>query len=241
LHLSDLHLCADDMDKADFLRRVTDDDFDMVVITGDIFENYGGLIHARSLMTRKPRLGTFAVLGNHDYYDYGWFNKTFGLLNRRFRHPAVRRNVEPMLTALADVGITVLRNSSITLVDHRIQVIGLDFPGTTREHLHALTSEAPEDFLILTLLHLPKHLNNLDSAGVHVAFAGHTHGGQVRMPGVGALITDSELKRHEASGVIRRGRTLIHVSRGLSADPRTNFRFLCPPAATLVEIEHFPR
>jgi len=75
LHLSDLHLTAGDEDKAAFLKEVTSDDYDMVVLTGDIFENESGLAYTSSLLLKQPRLGAYAVLGNHDYYSYTLFTK----------------------------------------------------------------------------------------------------------------------------------------------------------------------
>ncbi len=238
LHLSDLHLSAPESHKIEFLQRITDADYDLIVFTGDIFENYTGTQYAKDLITRKPRLGAFAVLGNHDYYNYTWFNKTVGRVNRSFRHPRHKRDVTPLIHALSESGITVLRNSSRMFDAEHTCLIGIDYPGITQEELSALTAQAPEGYLILSLLHVPKRLQQLPQAGVHLAFAGHTHGGQIRIPGIGALITDSELPRREASGLVRREDTIIHVSRGLSADPKTNFRLFCPPAATIIDVEH---
>lgn len=237
LHLSDLHLSHPESHKIEFIERITDDEYDMIVFTGDIFEDYSGTKYAKHLITRRPRLGTYAVLGNHDYYAYTWFNKTVGRINRTFRHPRKKRDVMPMIGALQESGITVLRNSSKLFHGDRVCLVGIDYPGITPEELRALTAQAPSDWLIMSLLHLPRRLHQLPQAGVDVAFAGHTHGGQVRVPGLGALITDSELHRREASGLVQRDNTLIHVSRGLGADPKTNFRLFCPPHATVVEIE----
>jgi predicted MPP superfamily phosphohydrolase len=237
LHLSDLHLSFPESHKIDFLEQITDDDFDMIVFTGDIFENYTGTQYAKNLIARRPRLGAYAVLGNHDYYAYTWFHKTFGRLNRSYRHPKHKRDVMPMINALQESGITVLRNSARLFESEKICLVGIDYPGITPEELRALTAQANPDWLVVSLLHLPRRLHQLPQAGVDIAFAGHTHGGQVRLPGIGALITDSELHRREASGLVQRDNTVIHVSRGLGADPKTNFRLFCPPAATIIEIE----
>jgi predicted MPP superfamily phosphohydrolase len=237
LHLSDLHLSAPESHKIEFLERITDEDYDLVVFTGDIFENYSGTQYAKHLIARRPRLGAYAVLGNHDYYAYTWFHKTVGRFNRSYRHPKHKRDVMPMISALQDSGITVMRNSSKLFASERVCLVGIDYPGITPEELGALTAQAPSDWLVLSLLHLPRRLHQLPQAGVDIAFAGHTHGGQIRLPGLGALITDSELPRREASGLVQRDNTVIHVSRGLGADPKTNFRLFCPPHATVIEIE----
>lgn len=239
LHLSDLHLAYPESEKIEFIRRITDNDYDLIVITGDIFENYTGLQYASSLISRKPRLGAYAVLGNHDYYDYTMFHKTVGRMNRRYRHPDEFRDVTPMIEALTAGGITVMRNTSETHAADRVHIVGVDYPGITNAQLRSLVEAAPDKHLILLLFHIPERLERFSSLGVHMAFGGHTHGGQIRIPGIGALITDSELSRHEASGLLWRDNTAIHISRGLGADPRTNIRFFCPPHASIINLKHF--
>ena len=128
LHLSDLHLVGEDFEKAAFLREVTSQEFDIVVLTGDIFEKYSGIKYASSLLARKPRIGAFAVLGNHDYYKYSMFNKIAGRIIRRFRTPLERREVAPMISSLREVGYTVLQNQAVSLPEHNLHVVGIDWP-----------------------------------------------------------------------------------------------------------------
>ena len=206
LHLSDLHLVGEDLEKAAFLREVTSQEFDIVVLTGDIFEKYSGIKYASSLLSRKPRIGAFAVLGNHDYYKYSMFNKIAGRMIRRFRTPPERREVAPMINSLREVGYTVLQNEAVSLPEHNLHVVGIDWPSIEEKDLMELVADVPDNFFSLCLFHLPKNLNNISKADVDLAVGGHTHGGQVRMPGFGAIITDSELSRHEASGVLWRGK-----------------------------------
>jgi predicted MPP superfamily phosphohydrolase len=238
LHLSDLHLIGDDFEKAAFLRQVTDDDYDIIVLTGDIFEKYSGIKYASSLLTRKPKIGAFAVLGNHDHYHYSMFNKTVGRVLRQFRTPDTRRDVTPMVSALKEVGFTVLQNERCNIAEQKLFVVGIDWPYVSEERFQQLAADAPADSFHLCLFHLPKHLEYMSRAGMHLAVGGHTHGGQIRIPGFGAIITDSELSRREASGLLRRGQTAFHISRGLGADPRSNIRFFCPPAVTVLNVEH---
>lgn len=237
LHISDLHLHAPEREKVQFLRRCYEHEYDMVVLTGDIFENYSGIRYAQDLLARPPRLGAFAVLGNHDYYHYSWFSKVAGRIHPKYR-PKVRRDVLPMIDALQETGFVVLQNEAHALDDFGIYVVGVDYPGIKESELRNLVSRAPAGHFVLALFHLPINLEAFARAGVHLAVGGHTHGGQIRLPGLGALITDSELGRKEASGLTWRGNTAIHVSRGLGADPRTNFRLFCPPAATVLDVTH---
>lgn len=236
LHISDLHLCGHDQAKVDFIRGITDDDYDLIVLTGDVFEFDDGLKFGDKLLTRKPRLGAYAVFGNHDYYHYSIFNKTVGRVLKRYRHPPAKKDVTPHKKALEAGGFTVLVNETVHLSEPNVFIVGIDYPGIKEEKLNELMAQAPEGSLKLALFHLPRNLEQLERAGFQLAFGGHTHGGQVRMPGYGALITDSDLPRQEASGFVHRGDTVLHISRGLGADPRSNFRLFCPPAATEIEL-----
>jgi len=238
LHISDLHLAEPESHKIDFLRKITDDDFDLIVLTGDVFENETGIPYIENILSRRPRLGAYAVLGNHDYYDYTMFNKTVGRMIRSFRQPKEKRDVEPFVQALQSGGFDVLRNESRCLKEHGLHIMGIDYPGIKEYELARLAAQAPEHHLKLAIFHLPRNLHYISNAGIQLAMGGHTHGGQVRIPGYGPLFTDSELGRHEASGLIRKGDTAFHISRGLGADPRSNIRFFCPPAATIIEVHH---
>lgn len=236
LHLSDLHLSRGDEDKAAFLKSITDYEYDIVVITGDIFENESGFAYASSLLSRKPRLGAYAVLGNHDYYAYNLLNKTIGEVVRRWSTPSKTRNIDGHVAALEMNGYRVLRNELVRLSGEKLAIIGIDYPTIEKSHLHGLVGETEPEELLIALFHKPKNLAMMCEAGIKLALGGHTHGGQVRVPGVGAIVTRSELPGREASGLIWRGDTAFHISRGLGADPRTNVRLFCPPAATVIEV-----
>ncbi|MBX9687776.1 MAG: metallophosphoesterase [Candidatus Obscuribacterales bacterium] len=238
LHISDLHLSKPESHKLEFLKKATEPQYDLIVITGDIFEDYSGIEYADRIISTKPRLGAVAVLGNHDYFAYNMFHRTIGRFFRQWRSPKNKRDVRPMITALEDVGITVLQNSVLSFPHEKLQIIGIDYPGIADELLEKLAKQSPEDHLLLTLMHMPDRLERLQKAGVDLAFGGHTHGGQVRLPFFGPLMTNSDLPRHEASGLIWRGATAIHVSRGVGADPRTNFRLFCPPHGSIIEVCH---
>ena len=238
LHISDLHLHNGDRKKVEFIRAITDDDYDLVVLTGDIFQFSQGLHFAAQLLSRQPRLGAYAVFGNHDYYDYSLLNKTVGRLFPKMRTPDARKDLTPLRQALEAGGFTVLVNESFTLSDANIFIVGVDYPGISQDKLDSLMAKAPAGALKLALFHLPWNLKQMAAAGFAMAFGGHTHGGQIRLPGFGAIITDSELERSEASGLLRRGDTHIHISRGLGADPRSNLRLFCPPAATVIELSY---
>jgi predicted MPP superfamily phosphohydrolase len=72
--------------------------------------------------------------------------------------------------------------------------------------------------------------------GVGLVLAGHTHGGQLCVPGYGALVTNCGLPRGQASGLSRWHGSWLHVSAGLGTSPYTPFRFACRPEATLLTL-----
>ncbi len=106
------------------------------------------------------------------------------------------------------------------------------------EGLAALVTEhpPPADAATVLLYHLPDLAGR--TPGVDLYLAGHTHGGQIRLPLLGPIFTASSAARGLAMGTHRVGETLLHTSRGLgmegSGAPR--MRFLCPPEITLVEL-----
>jgi uncharacterized protein len=238
LHLSDLHLIEPETDKIAFLQSISKEDVDLVFLTGDVFQNETGLQYATKILSKMPRLGAYAILGNHDYYSYNMVNKTLGRIYKPWRSPEQRRDVTRHLEALDWAGFKVLHNDIQRFDAEGFSIVGLDYFGIKPEELRAMTDSVPDNHLLFGLFHVPKKLKMIADAGIDIGFGGHTHGGQIRIPRFGALITDSELKRTEASGLIRRGRTMFHISRGMGADPRSNVRLFCPPAATIIEVEY---
>jgi uncharacterized protein len=66
--------------------------------------------------------------------------------------------------------------------------------------------------------------------------AGHTHGGQLRIPGVGAIVTNCGIDRSRVRWLSRWGDSWLHVSAGLGTSPYAPVRFCCPPEATLLTL-----
>ncbi|MBC8091522.1 MAG: metallophosphoesterase, partial [Pseudonocardia sp.] len=93
--------------------------------------------------------------------------------------------------------------------------------------------------LRLGLVHAPEPsvLDRFAGDGYDLLLAGHTHGGQVCVPGYGALVTNSGLHRSMARGLHRwSGPTWLHVSAGLGTSPYAPVRLACPPEATLLTL-----
>jgi len=84
----------------------------------------------------------------------------------------------------------------------------------------------------------PRVLDDMAADGFGLLLAGHTHGGQVCVPGVGALVTNCGLDRRMAKGLHRwpERDTWLHVSAGLGTHPTAPIRFACRPEASLLTL-----
>lgn len=233
LHVSDTHVDAEDSEKAHRLASLRALQPDLVVLTGDFTDADGGIeLCARTLGQLRGRLGVFAVLGNHDYRTYRFVD----LLVRNIR-PNRLRDVEPLRDAFRCQGIRVLQNEHLPLDwrGQRLWLVGVDDRYSDREDLPRSLAGIPQEGFKILLSHSPEILSQVDGNRVDLVFSGHTHGGQIRLPLIGALRKAVETPLEEARGVISRNGTMMHISAGIG----TVFlpvRFLCPPEATLIEL-----
>ncbi len=78
--------------------------------------------------------------------------------------------------------------------------------------------------------------SRLSENGVDIVLSGHTHGGQVRLPGIGAIISGCNMKAKYASGLFYFKKFVLYVSRGLGEGRYSPFRFYCPPEATVIKV-----
>jgi predicted MPP superfamily phosphohydrolase len=152
------------------------------------------------------------------------------------------RDVVPSL--LSGLPVTLLRCDwhSIGAGDSQIVVLGVDCTHhicRDGRRLEALAAETPADVARILLYHSPELMPQVAACGIDLYLCGHTHGGQVRLPLIGALLTSSKLGRQYVMGLYRRGRTHLYVSRGVGLEglsaPRV--RFLCRPEITLVTLK----
>ena len=239
LHLSDLHLRADDPRKQAFLAELAGEPCDLVVVTGDVLGEPGALAPALAALGRfQPRLGAVAVLGSNDYYAPRFNNYLAYFAPRRTVRPRGPRNpARELVAGMERQGWLVLSNRRARL--DGIELAGLDDPHIRRDDLSVPTPPGGSPArLRLGVVHSPyrRALNAFERNGYDLILAGHTHGGQVRVPGVGALVTNCDLPRRKARGLSRWGSSWLHVSAGLGTSKYAPFRFACRPEATLLEV-----
>ncbi|HEV2871172.1 MAG TPA: metallophosphoesterase [Actinomycetota bacterium] len=241
LHLSDLHMRAADTRRMAFLERLAGEPVDLVVLTGDMLGEPAGLGPVLETLGRfRPRLGAVAVLGSNDYFAPRFRNPLtyfMGPSSRR-RRSSPRNPWRELVEGLEARGWTVLANRRGQLGD--IELAGMDDPHIRRDDPDVLVPANGDAStrLRLGVVHSPyrRALDAFERNGYGLLLAGHTHGGQVCLPGVGALVTNCDLPRDQVRGLSRWGSSWLHVSAGLGTSKYAPFRFACRPEASLLTV-----
>ncbi len=249
LHVSDLHLATPSPRVEAFLARALDAEPDLVVATGDLLGGAAGIpAVARALGERRGVPG-LVVLGSNDAYGPTPSNPLRYLRTRRERVLGPPLDTDRLVRALTERGWQVLENARTTVTTAAGPVavaalgdphIGRDRPMRLGPRPSAPEPGVPAPVLRLGLVHAPyqRALAALAADGAELILAGHTHGGQVRVPGVGALTTNCDLPRRQARGLSRASPEgpWLHVSAGLGVSASGPMRFACRPEATLLEV-----
>jgi len=236
LHLSDLHFTR----RSDGLRRFLEGlpGADVTVVTGDIVGEPEAVEEAaRALRAVRGRLASYFVLGSNDYFVPRPLNYFRYFRKGRTRRRARRGRALEMIELLATDGWVHLPNvRTLAALDGLgVELLGLDDPHIGRQDLRVAPRRHPERFGF-AVSHSPDPAPELAALGYDLMVFGHTHGGQVRMPFVGALVTNSHVPRRMASGLVRLGDAYAHISPGLGTSKYAPFRFLCRPEATILEL-----
>jgi predicted MPP superfamily phosphohydrolase len=189
---------------------------DMIVLTGDFAACEG--VDITPFMPELSRLhaplGVFGVMGNHDY----------------------GRGLENVVEELETAGVSMLMDEwrVVPYPGRPLVLAGTQWPWKREKRLRDLACEAPTGFRIL-LSHTPDNFGKAASAGFDLVLCGHTHAGQIRVPGLGALTVPCVTGRRFDHGLFRRGDTLMYVTSGIGCF-RPLFRAFCHPELVLMEI-----
>lgn len=211
VHLSDLHLDGKDRLPAGLREEITAAEPDLVLMTGDYLNNPDPESEAalvEFIASLEPALGIYGVVGNWDIRAWS-----------RAR--------------------TLLREAGVQMMDgHAIEVAGTDLPVRISGHLDAsmLNEHGPFAGFDIALHHTPDEIEEL-AGKVDLYLCGHTHGGQIRLPWFGAVITLSRFWKRYEMGRYEVGGTTLYVHRGVGAEggvPR--LRFLAPPELAIIDV-----
>lgn len=242
LHLSDLHMLPDQAGKQRWISGLADLDPDLVVNTGDNLAHQQAVpavLRALGPLLAKP--GVF-VFGSNDYYAPKPKNPVRYLTRSRKRTRGVPLPWQDLRAAFVERGwldLTHVRRG-FTVTGRSVVAAGVDDPHLRRDRYAEIAGQPdPRAALRLGITHSPEPrvLDAFAQDGYDLVLAGHTHGGQLRLPGYGAIVTNCELDRTRARGASRWGaHTWLHVSAGLGTSPYAPVRFACPPEASLLTL-----
>ncbi len=226
LHLSDFHVERLTRREEKVLKWIKELRADLIVYTGDLL-NYSYLDDERAradcaqlLAQLYAPLGVYAVLGTP-------------LVDT----PDVQASIYPRAPH-----IHLLKNEAIEIEGYpQVQIIGLTCthdPLLDAPKLDRARAAVPSEKYTLLLYHSPDLMPEASRVGIDLYVCGHTHGGQVRLPLWGAVVTSSKYGKRYEMGRYQEGHTTLYVSRGIGLEGKgaPRMRFLCPPEIELFEL-----
>ncbi|HPB75621.1 MAG TPA: metallophosphoesterase family protein [Chromatiaceae bacterium] len=217
LHLSDIHVDMEPRILQALIERVAATEHDLCVITGDFrARTHGDCAPTLAAMARlRPCLATevYGVLGNHDFIE--------------------------LVPGLEDLGIRILLNEALALEREgaKLYLAGIDDPHYYRaDNLEKAADGIPPGATAILLSHSPEIYRHAAHAGFRLMLCGHTHGGQICLPGGLALTFNAACPRRLGRGAWRWGELQGYTSTGAGACV-VPVRFNCPPEITVHHLE----
>jgi predicted MPP superfamily phosphohydrolase len=213
LHISDLHVDLNDMAMRRLIELLPSLAYDVCVLTGDYrgktFGPFGATIAGMARVCAHIIGPIYGVLGNHD---------------------SIR-----MVPALEEMGIRMLLNETDTLErgDQRVHLVGIDDAHYYRvDNIEKALSRLPDDEFSILLSHTPEIYRQAAHADFDLLLSGHTHGGQICLPGAIPITLDSVLPRRMGSGLWKYHDMVGYTSVGVGSSI-VPVRINCPPEITL--------
>ncbi len=254
LHISDVHLTPGRRRLMNWISSLDRLEPDLVVNTGDSIAHPDAVRHfIGALGPLLDRPGVF-VFGSNDLYRPRPKNPARYLFETSARrHPRYGPDLpwEKLGDAMREAGWMDANNQRgrITAGGLDIAVAGVHDPHIKRDRYERVAGRADAlADLRLGVMHSPEPriLDRFTADGYDLLLAGHTHGGQLCLPGVGTLVTNCDIDRDRASGLhyhpaageppIEGHRAWLNVSAGLGTSPWAPYRFACRPEATLLTL-----
>ncbi len=216
IHISDLHLRRWGRVEQALQDALSAIDYDLLLITGDFADSPRYHKKTAELLDRllspiRPSLGTYGVLGNHD-------------------SPAL---------AEYDLPITFLRNSMriIDVGSFDFYLAGVEQHVRYRGSLSEAIDSYPYDGLLVVMAHYPSTSFELPPGAGAIMLSGHTHGGQIRVPGLGCVFANDNIPNSMARGLHSVRGNWLHVTPGIGMSSILRLRVLCPPEISVLTLE----
>jgi predicted MPP superfamily phosphohydrolase len=249
LHLSDIHMAPGQPDKTAWVRSLADLKPDLVINTGDNLSDVDAVPLAIEALEPLFEFAGAFVWGSNDYFAPQPRNPLRYLLGPSKAPPRPRQSIE--LQSLADrfakAGWLDLNNQSgaLRVGDTSIGLLGLNDPHEGLADYESLGEQADQvgsAELLMGVAHAPylRVIEDFARQGAKLVLAGHTHGGQVCLPGGRALVSNCDLPPKFARGLsgwsFEGHDTMLHVSAGIGTSKYAQYRIFCPPEASLITL-----
>ena len=242
LHVSDTHFPADGDSVGRFLEHVSALEYDLVCCTGDYVETSAGWDAAADALTQlRAPFGVYATLGAHDYcQSVGTLDEWVSFnVDRLLGSPRRFVNPSAFVERLEAAGIVVLRNEwrSVEIGGELVRIAGAGDESVRMARLEAALP--PRGRFSMLLTHSPDAALRLPASAENrpkVVLSGHTHGGQIRLPGWGAPLRHSRLvSRERPAGAFELDGTRVVVSRGFGT-AHVPLRLGCRPEIGVITL-----
>jgi len=246
LHFSDLHLTPDRSQEIADIKSFINHKPDLVISTGDFLAHKDAVPVALHALDELLALPGLFVFGSNDYYAPKFKNPLNYL--RKDHGPRILGEDLPfkdLANGLERRGWKNLNHARamITINGSRIEARGTDDAHLNRDDYNLVAGPAADCDLAIGVTHAPykRVLDAMNRDDLDIIFAGHTHGGQVRLPWPGgskALTTNCDLPKWRARGVsVQKGEAWLNVSAGMGTSPFARIRVTSPPEVSLITLE----
>lgn len=272
LHLSDLHMAPWQRDKQDWVRSLADLQPDLIVDTGDNLGHKNGQEGIERAFERFHGIPGVFVHGSNDYFGPKAKNplKYFTGPSKKLAPTAARLDNAALTSYFESLGWISLNNAAgaVDINGTHLELFGVNDPHIRFDRVEAIPGALDElrendpysddatwpadeprserRTVTIGVTHSPyrRILDAFVTNGAAMIFAGHTHGGQVCVPGFGALVTNCDIPRAQVKGLSLWRHAFrsafLNVSAGLGTSIYAPVRFACRPEATLVTLTAAP-
>ncbi|MFC5338012.1 metallophosphoesterase [Leucobacter denitrificans] len=250
LQLSDLHLAPWQVGKINWVRSLRNLNPDLLVLTGDLMGHTQARPALLNMLEAFSDVPAVFVHGSNDYYGPR-FKNPLRYLKEPSRLATREQDIDnaALTHGLEGLGFIDLNNAATTLElrGTELELFGLGDPHIKLDD-EAKMREARESLgasdaaVRIGVVHAPYQaaLNSLLEADASLLLAGHTHGGQVRVPGVGSLTANCDLPNRQSRGLSvwynAHTAAYLNVSAGLGNSIYAPVRFACKPEASLITL-----
>lgn len=245
LHLSDAHLLPQQQLKRKFLRQLADLEPDLVVNTGDNVANSAAISAIAEDLGPLLKLPGVLALGSNDRFAASKRNIARYLLKdprpKNLAKSKSKSEKLPLAELVSKLTAGGWVNISNARTSFHLKGLTLEFVGVDDAHHHFDSFPKAQDSsptLKIGVTHAPylRVLDQFIADGAQLLLAGHTHGGQLCLPYLGALVTNCDLPRQKAKGISSHRSVPLHVSGGLGANPYHNMRTFNRPEVSLLTL-----